>query len=61
MFGQREKVPLNNKLVMVRVVSNGNSMVGGGMSFTRLKAKLAAVGWKYTTALRRLSSSNTGA
>jgi hypothetical protein len=26
-----------------------------------LNAKLAAVGWKYTTALRRLSSSNTAA
>ena len=45
MFGQRENVPLNSRLVMVRVVSNGNSMVGGGMFLTRLNAKLAAVGW----------------
>ena len=46
---------------MARVVSNGNSMVGGGTRGITLKAKLAAVGWKYTTALRRLSSANTWA
>ena len=32
MFGQRWNVPPNSRLVIARVVSNGNSMVGGGMS-----------------------------
>ena len=46
MFGQRWKVPPNSRLVIARVVSNGNSMVGGGMLGMTLNAKLAAVGWK---------------
>ena len=46
MLGQRWNVPPNSRLTMARVVSNGNSMVGGGMLGMTLNAKLAAVGWK---------------
>ena len=46
MLGQRWNVPPNSRLTIARVVSNGNSIVGGGMFGMTLKAKLAAVGWK---------------
>ena len=44
MSGQRANVPPNIRLTIARVVSNGNSIDGGGMSGMTLVRKLAAVG-----------------
>ena len=46
---------------MVRVVSVPHSMIDSGTSGMRFPQQLAVVGWVYTTALRRFSSSMTGA
>ena len=61
MSGKRAAAPLNSRLAMVRVVSVPYSMTAGGMSGTRFRQQLAAVGCVYTTAWRRLTSSITGA
>src|ERR1700704_3916346 len=58
---KRCEVPLKIRLTMVRVVSAPNSTVDSPTPCTRLTQQLAPVGWVYTVALRRLSSSHTGA
>ena len=60
MSAWRAKPPLKSRLVMVLVVSIGNSMVGGLTPGIGLPQH-DIVGWTKTTALRRLISSNTGA
>ena len=52
MSGKRAAAPLNSRLAMVRVVSVPYSMTAGGMSGTRFRQQLAAVGCVYTTAWR---------
>jgi hypothetical protein len=53
--------PENTRLPMVRVVSVPYSTTGSRNSGRRLVQQAADVGCVYTTALRRLSSSITGA
>ena len=53
-------VPVSARLAMVRAVSVGYSMIGGVEPGKRLPQH-DMVGWTKTLALRRLSSSNTGA
>ena len=55
MSGKRVEVPLNMTPRMARVVSVPYSMMPGGTSGMRFLQQLAAVGWTWTTALRRLS------
>ena len=57
----RDAVPLKTRLAIVRVVSVPHSMIASGTSAMRLPQQLAVVGCVYTTALRRFSSSITGA
>src|SRR5262249_18691819 len=61
MSGYRAAVPLNTRLAMVRVVSVEYSTTAGGTSLLMLRQQSGERGWVYTTALRRLGSSPTGA
>ena len=57
---KRANAPLNIRLATARAVSCGYSIIGAGTPGMRLPQQFGATGWKYATALRRLSSSNTG-
>src|ERR1051325_10098246 len=56
----RPDAPLKIRLTSERVVSAPQSTAASGTPLTRLTQQLGLIGWVYTTALRRFSSSNTG-
>ena len=55
----RASVPDSSRLATARVVSCGTSSTAGKVPTLSRPQQLATSGWKYTTALRRFSSSNT--
>jgi hypothetical protein len=59
--GYFKEVPLKTVRAIARDVSVPYSMETSGTPASTFRQQLAEVGWVYTTALRRLSSSKMGA